>query len=215
MTLGAFTLQPLGDTAWLLGLGDTLDLATNRRVHAWAGHLRACAPPGITDIVPGYVTLTVHYLPEVLDTLTVRAWLAEQAALAPSALPQAPHVWELPTTYTGPDLSALAAWSGLSERDVIGLHSGTTYQVYMLGFAPGFAYLGEVPARIAMPRHATPRTHVPAGAVGIAGPQTGVYPQASPGGWQIIGFTSAWLFDINHTPPARLLPGDWVRFVPQ
>ena len=109
----------------------------------------------------------------------------------------------------------MAAETGLRPADVVELHAGTTYEVLFLGFAPGFAYRGEVHARLVVPRLATPRVRVPAGSVAIAGPMTAVYPQASPGGWRILGLTEAVMFDPRAAPPARLRPGDRVRFVPE
>ena len=114
----------------------------------------------------------------------------------------------------GPDLAALARERGLSERDLVRLHAGGTYTAFMLGFTPGFAYLGLLPEALESPRRATPRVRVPAGSVAVAGRQTGIYPVASPGGWQIVGRTSLRLFDPFRAEPALFAPGDRVRFVP-
>jgi KipI family sensor histidine kinase inhibitor len=114
----------------------------------------------------------------------------------------------------GPDLAEVAAFAGLSEAAVVALHIGVRYRVFMLGFLPGFAYMGRVDSRIAAPRKGTPRLRVPAGSVGIAGVQTGIYPRESPGGWQIIGRTTIPLFDPLTSPSALFAPGDTVRFVP-
>src|SRR5205085_6074087 len=114
----------------------------------------------------------------------------------------------------GPDLDQVARQHGLSADDVVRLHTGATYRVYMLGFAPGFAYLGGLPEALATPRRAEPRTVVPAGSVGIGGSQTGIYPLASPGGWQLIGRTPVRLFDAGHQPPTLLAVGDVVKFQP-
>jgi KipI family sensor histidine kinase inhibitor len=126
------------------------------------------------------------------------------------------RIVEIPTIYggeRGPDLPFVARHAGLSEREVVGLHTEPLYDVYMLGFTAGFAYLGGLPERLAVPRLATPRLKVPAGSVGIGGTQTGIYPVESPGGWRIIGQTGLRLFDASRLPPASLLPGDKVRFI--
>jgi KipI family sensor histidine kinase inhibitor len=127
------------------------------------------------------------------------------------------RTFEVPVSYGGefgPDLAEVAAFAGLDEAAVIELHIGVRYRVFMLGFLPGFAYMGRVDNRIAAPRKASPRFRVPAGSVGIAGVQTGIYPRESPGGWQIIGRTTIPLFDLSKSPPALFAPGDTVRFVP-
>ena len=124
---------------------------------------------------------------------------------------------EIPTLYggeNGPDLSFVAEHNGLTVEEVVRIHSSRDYPVYMMGFTPGFPYLGGMDGRIAAPRLNSPRTNVPAGSVGIAGEQTGIYPMESPGGWQIIGRTETTLFDPNHEKPFLLAPGDQVRFVP-
>jgi KipI family sensor histidine kinase inhibitor len=114
----------------------------------------------------------------------------------------------------GPDLKAVAEWARCSPEEVIERHAARTYRVYMLGFVPGFSYMGRVDERIAAPRRRVPRDRVPAGSVGIAGEQTGVYPIATPGGWQLIGRTDAVMFDADRAQPSLLQPGDEVRFVP-
>jgi KipI family sensor histidine kinase inhibitor len=124
-------------------------------------------------------------------------------------------LFEVPTTYDGPDLQRVADHGRLAVKEVIDLHTSVEYLVYCIGFAPGFAYCGSVPEQIACPRLPSPRTRVLAGSVGIAGRQTGVYPVESPGGWNIIGRTSMALFDVRRDPPALLKPGDRIRFVAQ
>jgi KipI family sensor histidine kinase inhibitor len=141
--------------------------------------------------------------------------LEKSAATGGSASQQQRRVFELPVAYWGehgPDLATVAQHNGISEDEVIRIHSSTAYRVYMLGFSPGFPYLGGMDSRIACPRLKTPRTRVPAGSVGIAESQTGVYPNASPGGWQLIGRTPVRLFDPAQAPPSVLQPGHFVRF---
>jgi KipI family sensor histidine kinase inhibitor len=160
----------------------------------------------VDPIEPG-VDAALERLRSMLSDLT------ERAREAPGTRRRV----EIPTRYggdDGPDLASLAAARGLMEAEVIELHASVDYEVLFLGFAPGFAYLGEVPEPIAMPRLATPRTRVPAGSVAIAGRQTAIYPFESPGGWQLIGRTDLRLWDVSREPPALLTPGVTVRFVP-
>jgi KipI family sensor histidine kinase inhibitor len=208
-------LREAGDSALLVELDGGIDAATNARVIAIAAAIRAAATPGVRDVVPTYRSIAVYFDPLRLDIGHVRE-LAARAAGTPVQAAGGRTV-EVPVRYggdAGPDLADVAAFAGLRPEDVIARHASRDYRVYMLGFLPGFAYLGSVPPEIAMPRRATPRLRVPAGSVGIAGAQTAVYPRASPGGWQIIGRTPLRVFDPQRVPPAIFAPGDSVRFVP-
>lgn len=205
----------LGERAVVLEAPPPATLACQRRIWWLADTLRAQGE--FIDIVPGMNNLTVvldparHDGAAVLDQLMA---LWQQAGSV--VLPQ--RRVDIPVHYGGehgPDLAAVAAHCGLSEQEVIARHSAARYTVFFLGFQPGFAYLGGLPATLATPRRAEPRLTVPAGSVGIGGEQTGIYPAASPGGWQLIGHTSLQLFDPQREPPSLLLPGDRVRFVPQ
>jgi KipI family sensor histidine kinase inhibitor len=206
-----------GDSALLIGFADEIDDSVNNRVHALVHALRAQTRPEILDLVPAYSSLLVCYDPR-------RVSFTEMCALLQSALeslqtytPPEPRLVEIPTQYGGkfgPDLAFVARRNIIAEDDVIRLHTSVVYRVYFVGFAPGFAYMGSVPDQIAAPRMETPRTRVPAGSVGIAGRQTGIYPMETPGGWRIIGRTALPLFDPNCDPPAFLRPGDRVQFVP-
>jgi len=207
---------PSGDSAILVTLGAQIDLPTNRRAHALARWWMAQPHPGVGEAVSGYATLLAHYDPLVLDYAAaldlLRRGLEECAALPD--LP--PRVVEIPVRYGGefgPDLPFVANHCGLSEEEVIARHAAGEYPVYFIGFTPGFPYLGGLDASIAAPRLETPRPRVPAGSVGIAGKQTGIYPLESPGGWRIIGRSDLRLFDPLRDPPALLAPGDVVRFV--
>jgi KipI family sensor histidine kinase inhibitor len=178
--------------------------------------LTRAAHPGIVETVPTYRSLIVHYDPRLLPPAELES-IARRAdeALAQVTLPLS-RVIEVPTLYggeSGPDLADVAAHAGLSADDAVAAHTGADYLVYMIGFMPGFPYLGGLSPRLGMPRLGTPRTRVPAGSVGIAGHQTGIYPTASPGGWRLIGRTPLRLFDVARTPPAILQAGDYVRFV--
>jgi len=213
---------PMGDQALIVEFGDRIDPALSAQIAAVAQQLRESHPIGVLDIVPAYTTLALHYDPAAFgagtppyETLvaTIESWLKTQTA----APPPPGRLIEIPVCYGGAfgeDLEALAHSHNLSVEDVIAIHSGATYYVHMLGFVPGFAYLGGLDARLATPRRETPRPHVPAGSVGIGGAQTGVYPLDIPGGWQIIGRTPLQLFKPDAVPPSLLNAGDTVRFVP-
>ena len=221
-----YEFSPLGDRALLIHLGDTIDDATHRRVRAVCARLDARAVPGMIELVPAFASVAVHYEPgRVADDALGSRWrspyerLAESlhvalANLEDSELPT-PREITIPVCYGdsyGPDLADLASQHELTPGEVVALHSGGTYNVYMLGFAPGFAYLGGLAPEIATPRRAEPRTAVPAGSVGIGGSQTGIYPLLSPGGWNIIGRTPLQLFNKDRKEPVLLQPGDRVRF---
>jgi len=209
--------KPVGDAALLVSFEQRIDEQINRRVHALASSLLREPIPGLGEAVPAYSSVLVHYDPLRISLSEVIQHI-NQLAYAPQADNLAARkLVEIPTVYggsRGPDLEGLARKRALSVDEVIALHSRVEYQVYLIGFTPGFAYLGSVDERIASPRLETPRLSVKAGSVGIAGRQTGVYPVDSPGGWQIIGWTPVRLFDPQRTPPSLLEPGDRVRFVP-
>lgn len=209
-------LHHSGDGLVLVEFEATISPDVNRRAVALAAAIRAARVPGVRDVVPAYASVGVHVDPlrfdhAALDAVVSHAWDTADSADAPG------RVVEIPVCYGGafgPDLAEVAVFAGCAEADVIARHTAGHYRVYMLGFLPGFAYLGGVESSIAMPRRATPRTRVPAGSVGIAGGQTGVYPCESPGGWRLIGRTSTPMFDLSRSAPALLAPGDVVRFVP-
>jgi KipI family sensor histidine kinase inhibitor len=212
-------IAPLGDGAITVALGDAVDLALNARVHRLAAAVRAAALPGVVDVVPAYAALTVYYEPlhHGHDELAARLAPLAAAALddAPAASPAAAPapIRHLVVHYDGPDLAEVATRTGLTPDEVVRRHAAATYTVYLLGFVPGFAYLGDLDAALVLPRRADPRPRVPAGAVAIAGRQTAVYPLATPGGWHLIGRCDAPLFDPQRAAPSLLAPGDRVRFV--
>ena len=190
-------ILPVGDRAVTVELGDTIDRTLNARVHALDASLARMPLPGIVETVPTYRALLVLYEPRAIPFAVLVARLIERAATAGES-PRAGRLLEVPTCYggeAGPDLPEVARDCGLSEADVVSLHTSTEYTAFMLGFRPGFAYLGPLPDAIARPRRATPRVRVAAGSVAIAGRQTGIYPSTSPGGWHLIGRTSLRLFD--------------------
>lgn len=201
----------------LVELEPAIDPVVNERAILLASRLRDRNARGVRDIAPGYCTLGVHYDPLQTDLAALeQAIEREFAALASLEAIVERQIIEIPVNYGGeygPDLEAVAAHAGCSTADVIKRHSDRTYRVYMLGFVPGFAYMGRVDSSIAAPRHRVPRERVRAGSVGIAGLQTGVYPVESPGGWQLIGHTTTIMFDPGRDKPSLLAAGDLVRFV--
>jgi KipI family sensor histidine kinase inhibitor len=206
----------LGEHVWLVELGSSVDLDVNRRVIALASWIRRQRWPGVRDVVPAFDSLAVH-VSRSADALAIEHRLRARVAQPLDFDARTTEIVEIPTRYggvDGPDLEHVASLAGLSPREVVDRHAAATYHVFMLGFLPGFPYLGPVDPAIRVARHATPRTRVPAGSVGLAGAQTGIYPRDSPGGWQLIGRTTATLFDAAAASPSLLTPGDRVRFVP-
>ena len=206
-----------GDQAVVVELGDEVDPVLNRRVHALGRAIEERAMAGVRDMIPTYRSLLVQYDPGVVTPHNLRAMVADAFNSFDEASALASRVVLLPTLYGGeygPDLEFVAEHAGVTPEAVVATHSGVDYPVYMMGFTPGFPYLGGLDERLATPRLSTPRPMVPAGAVGIAESQTGAYPTASPGGWRLIGRTPLNLFDAQRDPPALLAAGDSVRFVP-
>ncbi|MBI3243674.1 MAG: 5-oxoprolinase subunit PxpB [Chloroflexi bacterium] len=206
--------QPVGDSALAVAFGDEIAPALNRRVHALARLLDQDRLPGFCEAVPTYCALLIHYDPLLIGYQNVVDWVAAKVPQIEAATPASPRRLEIPVLYNGPDLAFVAEYNHLTVEEVIAIHSGEAYTVYMMGFTPGFPYMGRLPPAIITPRLETPRTRVPAGSVGIAGPQTGIYPIESPGGWRIIGQTRLKLFDLSRDPPFLFAPGDVVRFTP-
>jgi inhibitor of KinA len=204
-----------GDSALVAEFPGRIDPEINERASALAQRLRWRWGGILRDVVVGYCTVTVYFDPLRVDA----PWLESEihAAAGPSrqAMRAGKAVIEIPVCYEGdlaPDLADVAAFGGCSTEEVVALHTGRTYRVYMVGFIPGFAYLAEVDSRIAAPRRATPRTAVPAGAVAIAGGQTGIYPAVTPGGWNIVGRTARKPFDPTRSDPFLFEVGAEVRF---
>lgn len=210
-------IVPVSESALSVELGEGLSAELNARVHALDALLRAAAPAGLVETVPTYRALLVTFDP-LQDGAALVAALEEQLARLDEAARLPPgRLIEVPVRYggsEGPDLETVAQHCALTPEEVIRRHSAVTYQVAMLGFAPGFAYLLGLPPELATPRLSTPRTRVPAGSVGIAGAQTGLYALPTPGGWQLIGRTELTLFDAQRSAPFLINAGDRVRFVP-
>ena len=206
-----------GDSAMVVEFEERIDPAVNARTIAFAEAVQAANLPGVRDVVPTYRSTAIYFDPLRTDGVALMACI-EREAVRPSSLEAstAPAV-RIPVCYggdLGPDLEAVAAFAKAAEDEVVRLHASAVYRVFMLGFVPGFAYLGIVDDRIAMARRSTPRVRVPSGSVGIAGVQTGIYPAETPGGWQLIGRTPLKPFDASRANPFLMKAGDAVQFYP-
>ena len=205
----------LGERAVVLELDPPVSLASQQRI--WGLSERLKSHPDVVESIPGMNNLTVVlHNPQqtALDAIErLQSWWEESEAV----LPESRQI-EIPVIYggeAGPDLEEVARHHQLTTRQVVELHASADYVVYFIGFQPGFPYLGGLDKRLHTPRRAEPRVLVPAGSVGIGGSQTGIYPLASPGGWQLIGRSNLQLFNPQNQPPTVLRPGDSIRFVPQ
>ena len=218
-TYHPYIIFPLGDQALTIDFGNEISIDLNRKVLQLFRQLKELNYPFIYDLVPAYSSLSIYYdiwylhqhYPDktAFDTM---AELVEQLPLKESESADNKEIIRVPVCYApsfGWDLQELATAKGLSAEEVISIHGSCTYRVFMIGFLPGFAYMGEVDERIAMPRRSAPRKAIQPGAVGIAGRQTGIYPMEAPGGWQIIGLTP-----LTKNSPVLFAPGDQVQFYP-
>ncbi len=209
-------IRPAGDSAVMVTFGERIDKEINDRVRAFDEALAGSAIDGIVETVPSYSACLVYYDPLIRSFDEIKACLEEMISGMDEASVKAGALIEIPVVYGGeygPDLMDVAEHAGLTEDEVIEIHTSKEYPVYMLGFTPGFPYLGGMDERIACPRLEKPRVSIPAGSVGIAGTQTGVYPSESPGGWRIIGRTPLKLYDRLRERPVLLEPGMRIRFV--
>ncbi|MBF0443148.1 MAG: 5-oxoprolinase subunit PxpB [Oligoflexales bacterium] len=224
-----FELNPLGDSAITISFGREISMEIHNCVRSAAEYFENNPHPAMIECVPAFTSLTIYYDPvKVFNAasdrqagfspydsycLEIKKGLASLAVSEPSA----PRVVTIPVCYggeCGPDIQEVASHAGITPDEVARLHFQSEYFVYMIGFAPGFPYLGGLPEEIAAPRKKQPRVSIPEGSVGIAGKQTGVYPISTPGGWQIIGRTPMKLFRPDMDPPSMLKAGDKVRFMP-
>ena len=206
-----------GDRALVVEIGEVISPECNRRVNQLLGAIEEGGVRGVVDLVPTYRSLMVLYDPMLVSFEDLREAISEVGSKHKDGKAEGGRLVEIPTLYGGdhgPDLEFVAEQAGLSVEDAVQLHSSVDYLVYMMGFTPGFPYLGGLPERLATPRLTTPRTVIPAGSAGIAESQTGVYPLDSPGGWQLIGRTPLRLFDVDRVRPSLISAGDRVRFVP-
>ena len=215
--MSRLTIVPAGDKALAIKVGETISPEINLAVRNLSVILENQQIPAVLDIVPTYCSILINYDPLIssLDELTIK--IKDLGKNINDSTVGSPRTIEIPTVYGGiygPELGYVAQFNGLTELQVIDIHSGTDYLVYAMGFTPGFTYLGGLSDKIVTPRLQTPRTEIPAGSVGIAEQQTGIYPIESPGGWQLIGRTPVNLFDPTKSPPVIVEPGDYIRFVP-
>ena len=209
-------IRDLSDRGLLVELGTGIDPGINRCVQQLQRRLAREHLVGVVETIPAYSSLLVVYDPLRVAPEALKRHIAGLCEFETDDQDEEHHVHEIPVVYggsPGPDLDYVAAYHNISTDDVIRLHSGTVYRVYMIGFTPGYPYMGELPETLNTPRRKTPRTHIPKGSVAIAQRQTGIYPVVSPGGWQIIGRTPVSLFDARRNPPSLLAMGDAVRFV--
>ncbi len=206
-------IAPAGDRALLVTLGRTIDPGLLGHVLALDQALADRRPSGLVSTVPAYASLLCHYDPDVTDAARLEAGILQLEGQVEASVPFGPVV-DVPTRYDGPDLADVALKTNLTPAGVVEAHAGREYLVYCVGFAPGFTYCGALPDQLAVPRLASPRLRVPAGSIGVAGRQTGIYAVESPGGWNLIGRTALRLFDPTADPPTRFKPGDRLRFIP-
>ncbi len=203
------SIHPLGDTALLAELGTRLDTALNTRAIALATALQKRRD--VRRAVAGHSAVTVQFDPDQITHDALAAAIRRLARKRPP-MEEPGRLHRIPVVYDGPDLEEVAERTELSRERVIELHGRPIYRVFLVGFVPGWAYLGPLPDELVLPRRATPRTQVPAGSVAIAGPETGIYPLTSPGGWNLIGRTSVKLFLPDSDPPSLFRAGDRVKF---
>jgi inhibitor of KinA len=209
-----YSIVPLNETAALVLFGNSIDVNTNESVIALHEALAKNPFDGFIESVPAYSSLAIFYHPTVRFE-TVKAVLEALAISVESPrlnVSETRQMIEIPVLYDGDDLDFVGERHGLSREQVISIHTASSYRVFMLGFLPGFPYMGTVDDRIATPRRNSPRTVVPAGSIGIAGKQTGIYSQSSPGGWQLLGRTPLKIFDAKRETPCLLTAGDIVKF---
>ena len=205
-----------GDRALYIEVGDAISPEVNRRVKGLLDAIDKAVIEGVEALSPTYRSILVYYDPLKIPLEELKQRLSDLGRALPDASSSEASIFEIPTLYGGefgPDLDFVASHTGLSPEEVIRIHAGTDYLVYMVGFNPGFPYLGGMSEKIAAPRLETPRVKIPAGSVGIAETQTGIYPLESPGGWRLIGRSPLKMFDPSRDPPALVEAGDLVRFV--
>lgn len=216
MLLVRVRFLPSADSAVIVEFGDHIDRSVSDEVLVLAARMQSAALGGVIEVVPTFRSLMVHYDP--LRTSSIELISAIKTLLASkTALHRKRRLWRVPVCYEAelaPDLSSVAQQTKLAVEDVVALHAGTRYHVYMIGFVPGYPYMGDLPQALVLPRRSDPRIRVPPGSVAIATTMTAIYPLESPGGWHLIGATPIRIFDALTSPPALFAPGDSVEFEP-
>lgn len=210
-------LLPAGDRAIVAEFGNEIDPAINNQVHALAKKLTEQRPEGLMELVPTFRSLLIHYDPALLSYASLRNMLEQLSDDLAHTGTEQKRILMIPCCYGshfGPDLAGLERHTGLTRDEIIALHSSVDYKIYMLGFLPGFVYLGGLDKRLEAPRLSTPRVKIPRGSVGIGGSQTGVYPLDSPGGWRLIGSTPLDFYRPDRPNPMLCQAGEYMRFVP-
>lgn len=210
-------IAPAGDSSILIEFGHEIKPEINQKISATVQLLKAQHTPGVIDIIPAFCSLLINYDPRVISYGEMKKRVQEIVKVEVKAGETRKKVYEIPVCYGGefgPDIQAIADHAGLSVEEVIEIHSSRDYLIYMLGFLPGFCYLGGLDERIHTPRLASPRLKISAGSVGIGGSQTGIYPLDSPGGWQLMGMTPVKTYDPDREVPILVEAGDYIRFVP-
>ncbi|MBO5154542.1 MAG: 5-oxoprolinase subunit PxpB [Eubacterium sp.] len=210
-------IMTAGDSSILIQFGNAIDPDINAKIAATVQLMKEQHIEGVVDIIPAFCSLLINYDPRVISYDEMKTRMEKILSVEIAAGARKKKVYEIPVCYGGefgPDLSTIAEHAGLSEQEVINIHSSTDYLIYMLGFLPGFTYLGGLDERIHTPRLANPRIRIPAGSVGIGGSQTGIYPMDSPGGWQLMGMTPVKTYDPDREVPILVEAGDYIRFIP-
>lgn len=206
-----------GDSSLLIQFGNAIDPAINAKIAATVQLIKEQQIEGVVDLIPAFCSLLINYDPRVISYDDMKLRMEKILSIEIATGSRKKKIYEIPVCYGGaygPDLPTIAEHAGLSEQEVIEIHSSTDYLIYMLGFLPGFTYLGGLDERIHTPRLANPRIRIQAGSVGIGGSQTGIYPMDSPGGWQLMGLTPVKTYDPEREIPILVEAGDYIRFVP-
>lgn len=209
-------IVPAGDSSVLIEYESRISPEINKKITFLVQLIRSKQIEGVVDMIPTFCSLLVNYDPRVLTFHEIRKRLEELTRVKAKTDAKGKKIFEIPVCYGGqhgPDIKTIADHAGLSEEEVIKIHTSCDYLIYMLGFLPGFCYLGGLDERIHTPRLSNPRAKIPAGSVGIAGNQTGIYPLESPGGWQLMGLTPVRTYDPGREPPILVQAGDYIRFV--